>query len=72
MPENTHNDVFLGALNGFLVGEPHLGCRKVSGFPVSFGLVETRNLLFYTREKFPRPGEFPAHFFNVQNAPYMY
>jgi hypothetical protein len=30
---NTHpkytNDVFLGAFNGFLAGEPRLGCRKV-------------------------------------------
>ena len=29
MPENTQNDVFLGAFNGFLAGEPRLGCRKV-------------------------------------------
>jgi hypothetical protein len=32
MPENTQNGVFLGALNGFLAGEPrlcYLGCRKV-------------------------------------------
>jgi hypothetical protein len=27
-PENTQNDVFLGAFNGFLAGEPRLGCRK--------------------------------------------
>ena len=29
MPEKTRSDVFLGAFNGFLAGEPHLGCRKV-------------------------------------------
>jgi hypothetical protein len=29
MPENTQSDVFLGAFNGFLAGEPRLGCRKV-------------------------------------------
>ena len=32
--------------------------------------VETRNPLFYTREQPPRPGECPAHFFYVQNAPH--
>jgi hypothetical protein len=32
--------------------------RAIIGF-----LVETRNPLFYTREKFPRPGEPPAQFF---------
>jgi hypothetical protein len=42
-----------------------------SGFPVSFELVETRNPLFYTRERFPRPGECPARFFYVQNAPLL-
>jgi hypothetical protein len=29
MPKNTQNDVFLGAFNGFLAGEPRLGCRNM-------------------------------------------
>jgi hypothetical protein len=29
MSNNTQNDVFLGAFNGFLAGAPCLGCRKV-------------------------------------------
>jgi hypothetical protein len=33
MPENTQSNVFLGVFNGFLPGEPRLGCRKwTSGF----------------------------------------
>ena len=28
-----------------------------------------RAIIVETREKFPRPGECPAHFFYVQNAP---
>jgi hypothetical protein len=58
-PENTQNDVFLGAFNGFLAGEPRLGCRKmekwISGFFRASGNQK------YTQEKFPRPEECPAH-----------
>jgi hypothetical protein len=53
----------LGAFNGFLAGEPESPASGVEK------LVGTRNPLFYTREKFPRLGECPSHFFYVQNAP---
>jgi hypothetical protein len=42
--------------------------KRISGL---FRASGNQNLLFYTREDFPRPGERLAHFFflNVQNAP---
>jgi hypothetical protein len=70
MPENTQNDVFLGAFNGFLAGGPCLGCRKVD-FRFSSGLVDTSNQFFYTREEPPPDRErvLCPPFFYVQNAP---
>jgi hypothetical protein len=66
-PKTPKTTRFWVRLMDFWPESPASGVEKA--FSVSFGLVETRNPLFYTRGQPPRPGDCPAHFFYVQNAP---
>jgi hypothetical protein len=68
-PETPKTTYFWVRLMGFWPGSSASGVEKwISGF-FRVPLVETRNPLFYTREKFSRPVERPGHFFTPRTPP---
>jgi hypothetical protein len=74
MPENTRNDVFLGAFDGIYPESAASGVEKwISGF---FRASGDQKFIFLHPRKVPPPGkvpccpgECPAYFFYAQNAP---
>jgi hypothetical protein len=64
---NTQNDAVLVAFNGFLAGEPRLGCRKVD-FRFLSGKWKPE-IKFSTPEKISPVRESALPTFYVQNAP---
>ena len=63
MPETTQSDVFLGALNGFLAGEPRLGCRKLNFRFLSGYSSGNQKSTFLHPRKVPPSGRVPCPLF---------